>query len=133
SERLYACVNEEEAEEVNDGVPGRDKRRPGRDEGRACRKCSEDAPEEDPVLLCPGNAQAGEDHDEQEEVVDAEALRDRVGGDELDGCVPPELHTYPRCEEEGHADPPGAPENRLLAGDAATASMPPEVEGEAHE
>jgi hypothetical protein len=82
---LDAGVDEEGAEDVDDPVEAGDHADAHEDEDGAHDDGADDAPEEHAVLPARGDLEVGEDEDEDEDVVDAQAELDEVGGEELLG------------------------------------------------
>src|SRR6266542_1311116 len=75
---------------------------------------TEDAPEEDAVLVPRRDGEPGEDQHEDEDVVDRERLLDEVAGEELEPGLRPLHPPHAEAEEERERDPDRAPGRRLL-------------------
>ena len=111
---LDAGVDEERAEDVEDPVKARDDAHADQNEDRAHHDGADDAPEEHAVLEARLDLEVGEDENEHEDVVHAQAEFDEIAGEELlteFGSAPPPDHA---AEREGEGAPDGAPPERLL-------------------
>lgn len=138
---------QEGAEEVEDPVEFGDEPGADQDHRGAQDECAEHADHEDALLEFGRDGEVGEEHQEDEDVVDRQGFFDQVAGDELDGLgvgefagdgvtahaaeVPPQ----PADEDEGDGDPGQGPDAGLAHGDFVGA-LPvegEEVEGEGDE
>lgn len=116
-EQTDAGDDEQRTEEVDDPVEAREQRGAEGDEDRAHDDRAEDAPEENAMLVDLRNGEGGEEHDEDEDVVDGERLLDDVAGEELHGLVAAEAEIDPAVEDERQRDPDPAPGERLFEAD----------------
>jgi hypothetical protein len=66
---------------------------------------SQDAPEQDSVLVLRRDAQVTEDGDEDEQVVDAERPLDEVAGEELEGGPAPDAQVHTQRKEHRKGEP----------------------------
>jgi hypothetical protein len=87
------------------------------DECHACKnkECthengSNDAPEQDFVLVLWRNLEKPEDHDEHEQIVDAQRFFDEVAGEEFKGFLVSDKVIDANVEGNGQSDPEQTPE-----------------------
>jgi hypothetical protein len=109
--QLVSGVEEERAEEVEDPLEPLDHRGAGGDEQAAQDERGEDAEEQHLVLVDRRHREGRHDDDEDEEVVDAEAVLGDVAGEELARVPPAGEEQDPEPEEDRENDveshPPG--------------------------
>ena len=104
---------------------------PDDDEHRAHEHGADDAPEEDAVLVARLDLEVGEDEDEHEDVVHAEAELDQVAGEKLLGGFGSAPLPEQPAETEGKRHPDAAPREGLFhADDVRLALKHPQIEGE---
>ena len=87
------------------------------DEDRAHDEGAEDAPEQHPVLVRRRHREVGEDHQEDEDVVDRQGLLDQVAGQELQALGRAEPGQISALKREGERHPDHAPGERLAEAD----------------
>jgi len=133
TQELRRGVHEQRAEDVGDPGPALEHRGARGDEEPAGRERAEDAPGEHAPLLAGGDLERREDDQEDEEVVDREALLEQVRGEELLARLGAEAPRDPAVEAERDGDPRDAPQERapLRVGVIPTVSV--EIDGHEHE
>ena len=124
------CVNEEDAED--DEYPDElvDERRTDRDEQRPQRQGTEDAPEQDAVLVTEGDGERRENHGPHEDVVDAERFLDKISRDVLTEGFPAPHNGHAEAEEEAAQHPESRLEEGLAGSGLVGFSMAVQVGGE---
>jgi hypothetical protein len=128
---LDAGEDQEDAEHVDEPMEAREQRGAREDHQRTQHQRGQDPPEQHAVLGLEGDAEAREDHQEHEDVVDGERLLDQVAGQELDAGLRAEAPRHEGVERQREADPRHAPAERLAEADhVGLAVEHAEVEGE---
>jgi hypothetical protein len=105
--QLGSGEQQERAEDVEHPVELLDQRHAGEDEDRTHDQCTEDAPEQHPVLIPRRHLEVAEDQRPDEDVVDAEALLDEVARDVLARRRTAETPPHGHTEQEADRDPGG--------------------------
>lgn len=116
-DHLDAREDEKGTEDVDDPGKFGDEFGTDSDHGGAHDEGTEDAPEEDFVLVARWDGEVGEEQGDDEDVIDAEGFLDDVAGEEFEGFVI--AHEVPdaEIEGEGEGDPDEGPGDGLFDGD----------------
>ena len=112
-----ACEYEKGAEDVDDPGKFGDEFGADSDHGGAHNEGTEDAPEEDFVLVAWRDGEVGEEQGDDEDVIDAEGFLDDVAGEEFEGFVIAHEVPNTEIEGEGEGDPDEGPRDGLFDGD----------------
>ena len=108
-EHLDAGDDQEGTEDVDYPVKLLDQCNAGKNEGGTHKQRPDDSPEKDLVLVLSRDTKEGEDHQEDEEIVDAQRLLDQITGQELHGrhgaaCIVDKAVEY-QCERDPDSTP----------------------------
>ena len=114
--QLDARDGEKRAEQVDGPVKPLQESAASEDEDGAHCQSSQDAPEQDAVLVDGRHSEGREDDDEDENVVYGQRLFNQVTGGELERALRPEPVIHPGVEDDRERHPHGAPDARLLEG-----------------
>ena len=139
-EHLRAGDQQEDAEDVEDPVELRDQRGADEDQDAAQHDRAQHAQDQHPLLRLRRHREIGEQHQEDEDVVDRQGLFDQVAGKEFQRDavgvlrrhlalqVPPQADV----EDHGQADPGQRPDHRFTRADLVRAVLPEhqQVDGE---
>jgi hypothetical protein len=112
AQELQPRQDQKAAEDVDDDVEGNELC-PDGDHGATHDQRADDAPEEHPVLVLRGHGERREDQQEDEDVVDAERLLDKVAGRPFEPLLRALEVVDADIEGDGEADPHGAPCERF--------------------
>ena len=110
--RLIAVSTSKPAEDVDRRVEGVERGGAREDEDRAQHDRAGDAPDQDAALGSRGHAEVREEHGEDEEVVERQALLDQEAGEVLAGCGA----AGERRQHAGEGDRQGGPGGRPQRG-----------------
>ncbi len=102
---------DQSAERIDHPVDASNQGDAGADQQRPKHQCAGDPVPEHPALILAGDAQLGEDDDEDKDVVDRQRLLEKVRGvifGRRDGAV---RHEYPDPEREARCDPHDHPQS----------------------
>ena len=114
---LHTGVDEKGAEDVEHPVKARDDAHSDQNKDRAHDDRADDAPEEHAVLVFRRDLEVGEDQNEDEDVVDAQAEFDEIAGEKLLAEFGPAEVPDAAAKRECEGAPDGTPAERFLHGD----------------
>src|SRR5216684_74728 len=78
-----SAVDQERSKQIKNPVEAFDQADPSKNKDAAHEQRSDDSPEQHASLVLLGNGEIAEDHEEDEEIVDAEGEFENVAGDEF--------------------------------------------------